>query len=820
MISIIVPAKIVKILIRKQKYMYISIMKNILLIIMFFASSFCYGQNCSVKGKLFDKKTGEILPFANVTVEGTNNGCTSDENGIFVFNDLKPGFVRLIASFVGYKDTYSSQLKLGVGRDVYVEIELMPLVNTLQEVNVVAAPFRKVVESPLSMRRIGIADIENSPGGNRDISVVVQSFPGIRPSTGFRNDVIVRGGGPSENIFILDGVEIPVINHFSTQGSSGGPTGIMNIDFIDEVKMYTGAFPAKYGNVMSSVMDINMSKANREELQYKFSVGASEASISVNGPLSKKSSFIFSVRQSYLQFLFKALKLPFLPTYNDAQFKYDYDINNHLKFSVFGIGSLDKLRLNTDTEGLSESRLSLIDFLPESDQFSYSVGTFLRYTKNNTIKTLKIGNSLLGNSSDKYFKNDRSLASNLLMNYSSKESRTSVTFDDMMFIGDSKLNFGIEYKYQRIVGDNYMKLFVNNQPRELIYDKKFSLNNYALYAQYSSNLFSERIEYSVGARMDYSDINKNTKNAFKHISPRLSLSYNLNENWSVNGNTGIYYSLPGLLSYSYNDNGVFKNLDLPYITCTHWVGGIEYNPSQSTRFTLEYFNKKYSDYPLSVDNGISLANVGGGYGVVGDEDLVSTSKGLAQGVEFMARYQSQKGLNLLLAYTYVKSEFTDVNDKYIPSSWDNRHLLTFTGSQKLKDNWSVGAKWRFVGGGPYTPYDDVLSSLKRAWDVSSAARLDYNRYNELRRNDFHQLDIRIDKTFLFENWSMEFYADIQNVYNFKSKGQRILIKETDANGNDIIINPEAPEEEQRYKLKELENIAGSVLPTFGLIIEF
>jgi outer membrane receptor for ferrienterochelin and colicin len=795
-------------------------MKNLLFVIILFVSCLSYGQNCSVRGKLFDKKTGEILPFANVSVEGTNTGCTSDEKGLFLFEDLKPGFVRLIASFVGYKDTYSSQIKLGVGREVYIEISLMPSMNTLQDVEIVAAPFRKVLESPLSMRRIGIADIENSPGGNRDISVVVQSFPGIRPSTSFRNDVIVRGGGPSENVFVLDGIEIPVINHFATQGASGGSTGIMNIDFIDEVKMYTGAFPSKYGNVMSSVMDITMSKANRKEIQYKFSVGASEASISANGPISEKSSFIFSVRQSYLQFLFKALKLPFLPTYNDVQFKYDYDISNHLKFSVFGIGSLDKLRLNTDTNGLSESRLSLIDFLPESDQFSYSTGAFLKYTKNKTIKTLKIGSSLLGNSSNKYFKNDRSAASNLIMDYSSKEYRTSIIFDDLVFIGDSKLNFGIEYKFHKIVGDNYMKLFINNKERELIYDKRFSLNNYAFYSQYSSSVFDERLDYSVGARLDYADINKNTKNVFKHISPRVSLSYHVSENWNINGNTGIYYSLPELLSYSHNDNGVFKNLDLPYITCTHWVGGLEYNPSSLIRFTLEYFNKKYSDYPLSVDNGVSLANLGGGYGVVGDEALVPTSKGLAQGVEFMARYQSKGGLNLLMSYTYVKSEFSDVNDNYIPSSWDNRHLFTFTGSQKFKHDWSVGVKWRFVGGGPYTPYDVATSSLKNAWDVISAARVDYSRYNELRRDDFHQLDIRVDKTFLFDGWSLEYYADIQNVYNFKSEGQNILIQEKDANGNGIITNPDAPLEQQRYKLKSIENIAGSILPTFGLIIEF
>lgn len=795
-------------------------MKKYLLIILILCSVFSYGQNCSVRGKLYDKTTGDLLPFASVAVEGSNRGVMTDIDGVFLLEGLKPGFVRLIASFVGYKDTYSSQIKLSVSREVYVEIALIPSAEKLDDVNVVASPFRKILESPLSVRRIGIADIENSPGGNRDISIVVQSFPGVRPSTSFRNDVIVRGGGPAENVFVLDGVEIPVINHFATQGASGGPVGIMNIDFIDEVNMYTGAFPSKFGNALSSVMDIKMSKANRKKIDCNISLGASEASFSANGPLSKNSSFIFSVRQSYLQFLFKALELPFLPTFNDMQFKYDLDIDEHYKFSVFGIGSLDKMRLNTGNKGFSEERLALLDVLPENDQSSYSLGSYLRYTKNNRIRSVKIGSSLLSNTANKYFKNDKSSEANKLMDYSSKEYRSSLVLDEIIFMGEDKFNFGLEYKHQKIYGNNYMKLFINGQPRELNYDKEFSLNTYALYSQYSGSLWNNIVDYSAGLRLESSDVNKSTKDVFRHVSPRFSLSYNINENWSINANTGIYYSLPGLLSYSYMNKKEFMNLDLPYIKCVHWVGGIEYNPNGNTRFTLEYFNKRYSDYPLSVDNGISLANIGGGFGVVGDEALVPKSEGLAQGLEFMARYQSDWGLNLLMSYTYVKSEFTDVKGDYIPSSWDNRNLLSITASEKFSNYWTVGLKWRFVGAGPYTPYDMETSSLKQAWDVNNTAILDFNKYNDLRQEDFHQLDFRLDKKYYFKNWSMQVYLDIQNLYNFQSKGQKIVVQQKDDLGNAIIINPSAPIEQQKYKLKELDNIAGSILPSFGFVIEF
>lgn len=795
-------------------------MKNYIIIILVLTSTLAYPQKCSVKGLLYDETTREPLSFASVQVDGTTTGVVCDADGVFVIDNLDYGFIRLICSFIGYNDKYSSQIKLSVAKQAYVEIGLLPVAKQLDEIDIVASPYRKVIESPLSMRRIGIADIENSPGGNRDISVVVQSFPGIRPSTDYRNDIIVRGGGPAENVFILDGVEIPIINHFATQGASGGPTGIINVDFIDEVNMFTGAFPSKYGNVMSSVMDIKMSKANRKKMQYNISMGASEASFSANGPLSDKSSIIFSVRQSYLQFLFKALKLPFLPTFNDIQFKYDYELSEQLKVSVFGIGSLDKLRLNTSKDALNEDRQAILDYLPESDQYSYSLGGVLKYTHNNRISSLKIGNSILGNSSTKFMDNDRSSNDNKTMDYSSNEYRTSLVFDDVIFLGADKLNIGVEYKYEKITGDNYMKLFQNGVVKELVYDKEFALNIMAAYAQYSGKLWDERIEYSGGLRMEYADVNKNTKNLFKHISPRLSVSYSINENFRINGNTGIYYSLPELLSYSYNDNGVFKNLDLSYITCSHWVGGLEYNPSKATRFTFEYFNKSYSDYPMSVVDGVSLANVGGGYGIVGDEQLVSSSKGLAQGLEFMSRHQSKNGLNLLLAYTYVMSEFTDSKGDYIPSSWDNRHILTLTASQKFKKDWSVGLKWRYIGGSPYTPFDMEKSSNVLAWNTQGAAYYDNSRFNSLRKSDFHQLDIRFDKKYIFNNWSFEMYLDVQNAYNYQVTNQSIITRVLDSNGMPIIVNPSAPLVEQKYQLKELKNIQGTVLPSFGFIFEF
>ncbi|NTW24890.1 MAG: hypothetical protein HGA37_09335 [Lentimicrobium sp.] len=166
--------------------------------------------------------------------------------------------------------------------------------------------------------------------------------------------------------------------------------------------------------------------------------------------------------------------------------------------------------------------------------------------------------------------------------------------------------------------------------------------------------------------------------------------------------------------------------------------------------------------------------------------------------------------NIILSYTYVRSEFIDNKDVYIPSAWDNRHLLNVTLSREFKRNWTFGARWRFVGGSPYSPWDMVRSSLKTAWDVRQQGYLDYSQFNTLRIGNFHQLDVRIDKQYFFDKWSLNLYVDIQNLYNFKQAGAPNLTIDND--------NPSSPES-LYYNLKEIENTSGTVLPTIGIIIE-
>ncbi|NJM16599.1 MAG: TonB-dependent receptor, partial [Bacteroidales bacterium] len=274
--------------------------------ILHFISTSLLAQNASIKGRVYDESNNNPVAFANIVIWGTSIGTTSDINGNFSFTELEPGYVQFRASSIGYETFISADVLVTNAKESFVTIPLKQSTISLEEVQILASPYRKTEESPVSLRRIDIAEIEKNPGGNRDISKVIQSLPGVASTPSFRNDVIVRGGGANENRFYLDDVEIPNLNHFATQGASGGPVGIINVDFIREVNFYSSSFPQKYGNALSSVLDFKQIDGNSNKLKFRGTLGASDLALTLDGPIGSKTTYIFSVRRSYLQFLFAA----------------------------------------------------------------------------------------------------------------------------------------------------------------------------------------------------------------------------------------------------------------------------------------------------------------------------------------------------------------------------------------------------------------------------------------------------------------------------------------------------------------------------------
>lgn len=786
---------------------------NITLLILF--TSFVFAQKGTIRGRIYNSKTNEPLEFANIIIQGTNIGSTSDLDGNYIFTGIDPGFKQLVVSLVGFQTTLSPEIQVQGNQTTFLDIPVNETTQVLNEFVVKRNPNAKKIESPLSVTNIGVQEIEKSAGVNRDVSKLIQTLPGVAVTDPNRNDLIVRGGGPSENVFYLDGIEIPVINHFTTQGSSGGVVGIINPDFVQDISFYTGAYPANRTNALSSVMEIRQREGNKERVQGKLSIGASDAAFTLDGPIGEKSNFIISARQSYLQLLFSVIGLPFLPTYNDFQVKYKIDFDKKNQLTLLGIGAIDDMTLNLGIENPTEAQTYLLSYLPVYKQWNYTVGAVYRHFSDNHFDTWVLSRNMLRNSSFKYKDNDESLGK--ISDYTSDEIENKFRFEQNYPGGNIKFSWGAGATLSRYTNATSRLVYFNNNVSNLNYSTDINLFGYQAFAQASDDFLDERLKLSLGVNFVGNNYNNNMSNPLNQLSPRISATYELTENINLNANIGRYAMRPAYTTLGYRDiaTGVLvnQNENLRYTISNQAIAGFEFQRGRQLRLTVEGFYKQYQYYPFSVSDGLSTASKGTNFGQVGDEEIVSTGKGRAYGVEFLLKIMEMNNLNVTATYTLFRSEFTNDKGEYIPSTWDTNQLLNLIASYKLPKNWNIAGRWRFSGGAPYSPIDQNLSELKAAWDITSQPYIDYDNFNSLRLKPNHQLDIRIDKEFYFKKWLLNLYADVQNVYNYQAESTPIWTN----------LSPDGiPQEKDadRYQLRQIEAFAGTVLPTIGIIVKF
>lgn len=772
-----------------------------------------FAAEYQIKGVVIDKSTRQPLEFVNVLVVGLGIGASTDANGNFLITQVPPGIYRLQASFLGYKTELTPEYRVNHVTP-YVQIELEEENASLNEVVVTASPFQKVPESPVSLRVIGLQEIEKAPGANRDISKVVQNYPGVAFSPiGYRNDLIVRGGGPSENRFYLDGVEIPNINHFSTQGASGGPVGLIDADLIRSVKFYSGAFPADKGNALSSVLDFSLRDGDMERNSLKATLGASEVSLSSNGHIGDKTSYLVSVRQSYLQALFKILGLPFLPAYTDASFKIKTRFDSHNELTLLGLGGIDRMKLNLGIEG--EDAEYMLSYLPEINQETYSVGGVYRHYSQRHVQSIVLSQSYLNNRNVKYRDNDESSEENLTLRLGSIEQETKLRMENTSSWSVWKVKAGFDLNYSRYKSNEYRKVFANAL-REYDYHTDLSLWRWGMFASVDYAAPDKSFTASMGVRTDGNNYSDKMKELWRQLSPRLSVSYRLIEGLTLSGHVGLYYQLPSYTALGFKgEEGEYVNRHLDYISVSQESLGLSWTPNENMELSVEGFYKLYGHMPFSLSDQIPLSCKGNDYGTIGNEALSSEAKGRSYGVELMFKWLLAQKLNLSSSLTIFKSEFKDGEQgSYVPSAWDNRFILNMSGTYNFPKHWSLGAKVSCIGGSPYTPYDVEKSSLVEAWNVQGRAYYDYSRYNQERLPVFGQLDVRVDKTFYLKKCMLGFYLDIQNITASKLRQPDALMS------TGQIENPSAPLSEQRYVMKSIRQESGTLLPTLGITFEY
>lgn len=787
-----------------------------------------------IRGTVKDKNTQEPLIGVAVGVVGSTVGTSTDLNGNYRITNVPVGYVNVKASLVGYVSETKFNISLSSGNDQVVNFELVESSQDLKEVEITFDKGQSAVAvdmvTPLSVQALTTEEIRSNPGGNFDVSRVIQALPGVAGASAasFRNDIIIRGGAPNENVFYLDGIEIPVINHFQTQGSSGGPAGILNTAFIDDIKLASSAFDARYDNALASVFSMRQRDGNPERLSGNLRLSSTEFAASLEGPAGKKTNFMASARRSYLQLLFEAIDLPIRPNYWDFQFKVNHKINDKTTLSVLGVGAIDVFSFGVPRESTPDKTF-ILNSTPSIEQWNYTNGASIKRLVKHGYVNVALSRNMFNNQLDRFENKDEGNENARILKLRSQEIENKFRIDYNQFRNEWKYAVGAVAQYvkfnntlyNRIVKESVLPSGDTIPEVALNYATDVAFFRYGAFAQVSRRFFNQKFLVSAGLRTDGNSFTQDGNNFGQTLSPRLSLSYTFLPKWNLNASVGDYYKIPTYTVLGYkNSSGVYANKDAKYIRSTHYVAGLEFLPKEDRRFTLEGFYKRYSNYPVSLSTGISLANLGGGFDVLGNEAVRSIGGGETYGAEFYFQQKLVKKVFAVYSYTFVRSRFSGLNGQLIASSWDNRHLVSALFGYKLRKGWEIGAKFRFAGGTPYTPFDTLASRFNFA--TTGVGVLDYSRLNTERLINFSQFDLRIDKKFFFAHSTLDIFIDIQNMlqapnpdiadYSFKRNADNTGFETTDgqplkpdgSNGIPILLKDETP----------------LTTPAIGIIFEF
>jgi outer membrane receptor for ferrienterochelin and colicin len=811
-------------------------MKPFLIWMLCILSFVTYAQKIGVVyGTVRDKNTQELLTGATIVIENTTLGTAADVDGNFKIEQIPVGSYNVSASYIGYKKNTKTNIVVTSGNDNSLTFELDPTGSELAEVviSVNKSVNIRTAESPNSIQRLSAEEIKSNPGGNNDISRVVQVLPGVASVSGGggpRNDLIIRGGAPNENVYFLDGVEVPIINHFTTQGSAGGSNGIINVSFIEDVNLSSSSFNAKYDNALSSVMQIKQRTGNPDRLSGNFRLSGTDAAATLEGPLgSKNTTFLASARRSYLQFLFQALDLPIRPSYWDFQYKVTHKLDAKTTITAIGLGAIDEFTLAVPQK-TTPNKEYIVRSQPFISQWNYTTGIAIKRLVKNGFFNIALSRNMLNNGLDKFEDRRDNDETARTLKVRSREIENKLRFDYNKVIEDWKVSFGGVTQYVKFQNDFYSRILkeVRDEKGNIVVpsvniktDAAIDFFKYGIYGQANKRFLDDKLSLSFGLRTDMNSFLNTGNNPLKTLSPRASASYSLNDQWTANASIGRYYKMPIYTVLGFKDaQGNYANKNNEYIGVNHYVAGLEFLPGKTTRITVEGFYKQYNNYPVSVRTGISLANLGGTFGAIGNEATTSIGKGRSYGGEFFFQQTLTNNLFAVLSYTLYWSEFSGKDGKYIPSAWDGRHILSTQLGRKFRNNWEMGLKYRYQGGVPYTPYD--IEASKRNFATLGVGVVDYTKINSERLNFTHQFDFRMDKKFNFRRATLDVFFDVTNALLFKNIGESTFILDRNKDNTGFATTDNLP-----LKANGSNGVAtllpGSAtipVPTLGFIFEF
>ncbi|MCC5940121.1 MAG: TonB-dependent receptor [Balneolaceae bacterium] len=733
----------------------------------------------SIAGEVIDARNLRPLPGAAVLIDGTTLGAATDTDGKFQIDRLPAGSYNLTIRYIGYTTVRRSNIIVSSNRTTIIEIRLEEELIEGEGIEVQGSFFERPRDAIVSSHSMNFEEIRRSPGDLVDIQRAVQALPSVTSGSDQMNEIIVRGGNPGENLFMMDNIEIPNPNHFAVQGAGGGPINLLNSYMVREIDFYAGAFSARYGDKASSVMNISLRNGATDRLRGEASMGMAGAGALFEGPVSSNASFIFSARRSYLDWIVSATGLTAIPNYYNTQGKFTWNLNRDHTLFFNGVYGSDRINIEGgDQAGYGRGAENL-----DTQNSQYIAGVTLRSLWTDNLFSF----TTLSSVQNDYYVEVYNMPGRDIFFTNNSVERENTIKTDVTYLANRnvELSFGASYK-----DVNFNFDLVNDADTLFIYDQgqldqivgifdiypeyrvNQDVNSFktAAYSQLTLDLLRS-FRVTAGLRYDYFDYND-----FSSLSPRLGLSYFLNSNTTLNMAYGRHFQSP-----AYNElvaNEANRNLDNKFTE--QYVIGIEHIFRDDLKLVLEGYFKEYFDVPvpltIATQNPLQF----------NDGTFINAGRAESVGIELLLQKKLVNNFSGILSYTYFESKAVDPrNDKTYNWDFDHRNMLTLIAGyrltfsdrewyQRMKSNWwfhtiswlpfmpsdqfEISLKFRYLGGRPYT--EPVYRPELRQWVVEENQLLNTERYPA-----YHRLDLRIDKMYSYPNWNFSIFFDLVNVYN-------------------------------------------------------
>jgi len=723
----------------------------LLLLLMLIAPAAVFSQKSYdgiIRGTIIDAETQSPVEDAVIEILNTGDKTTTDSNGNFFFQNLKYDSYQIKISGTGYDPLIKSDLIVYASKPLELIIKLNSKGIITDQIDVEANYFQKSSDVNISSLNLDFEEIRRAPGATEDISRMIQTIPGVSIGNDQRNDIIVRGGSPAENLILIDGIEIPNINHFGTDGSTSGAIGFINVKFIQETGILTGGFPSTFGDKLSSVIDINFREGSKKKFYSDINLSIAGFGGIFEGPLSEKGSYMFSIRRSYLELIKNSIRLSSVPNYWDFNLKADYEISPKDKITLIGLLGLDKIDFSEESAENNPYGNS------QDDQKTFAAGiNYKKLFKKGFIQTV-----LSDSYTDNYIVQIDGQSA--LIKFENKANNNEIILKsdlNYQLSSNFSLNTGIGGKYANI--KNYLFLKGDTNAAGFVFDtinadSKFNAVKLFGHANLTSKFLKDRLVVNTGVRLDYFDyIRLKT-----YFSPRIGASYKITPVTSLNAAAGIYYQSPEYIWLSSHPD----NKNLNSIRSDHYILGLDHFFSGDLKATVELFYKNYKDYPVWKDIPTYILIDGGtefGPNIVGE--AVSAGTGYVKGIDIslQKKLSSQKGLYGIINYSYINTGFTALAGGEKPGAFDPGHQFTLIAGYQFSSGWLAGLKFKYSGGRPYTPLDyDASKRVNR--EVYATDEFNSSRYPYYMR-----IDMRVDKKFDFSKASLVCYIELQNLFD-------------------------------------------------------